>query len=95
MFIVCCVYRVELVVESGDFEIWMHGRVDWLYECASSSADTSNSYVAKYRLVSVLLQCFLYLFCIIACSAILWSKFTFEIIMTGPMGLPIEYYSPP
>ena len=49
--------------------------VDWVtcrsVGCTSSSADTSNSQVAKYRLVSVLLQYLLYLFCIIACSVIL------------------------
>ena len=65
--------------------VWL-GRVERLYGCTYSSADTSNFYVAKYRLVSVLLQYLLYLFCIIACLVILWSKFTFEIIMAGPMG---------
>ena len=46
-------------------------RVERLYGCTFSSADTSNSYVAKYRLVSVRLQYLLYLFFIIACSVIL------------------------
>ena len=59
----------ESVVVNGKLEGFeSNRRVERLYGCTSSSADTSNSYVATYRLVSVLLQ---YLFCIIACSVIL------------------------
>ena len=47
-------------------------RVESLFGCTSSStADTSNSYVAKYILVSILLHYLVYLFCFIACSVIL------------------------